>query len=68
MCLYLTWGWHVAGFRDTGRVCTDTSYVTHSRDKDGWESAGIFALISQPHHLQTSVQGMIADHHFLLYL
>ena len=45
---------HVWGFRDTGLVCTDTSYVTHSQDKDGWEIGGIFALISPLHYNQTS--------------
>ena len=41
----LTWGVHVSRFRATWVVFTDTSYVTHSKDKDGWEIGGIFALI-----------------------
>ena len=41
----LTWGSHVFRFRATWFVFTDTSYVTHSKDKDGWEIGGIFALI-----------------------
>ena len=41
----LTWGGHVSRFRATWLVFTDTSYVTHSKDKDGWEIGGIFALI-----------------------
>ena len=49
MCLYrrLFWpgGTHVFRFRATWVVFTDTSYVTHSKDKDGWEIGGIFALI-----------------------
>ncbi len=45
-------------FRATWVVFTDTSYVTHSKDKDGWEIGGIFALIfSSSLYYNTTLSG-----------